>query len=304
MGFTKIESQNIEDAFVEAGHNFKVNTAQVQYDVAGTDPFNQNILIDDQHKVVFRSDTGQALGCMSKKYTHSQPNQIWDMAEELSRISGGKISKSLTIDNGRVIGVELELEKREYILNDPVLNGFMLMDSFDGSITFSARLRSVRLVCTNGMTAKGTHDMYSIRHSGIMNKRIDEAMNMLSFYKSNMEIFNQNMDKIAKTEMSHKEAVDWFKSLYPEPKEGRSQTMMDNKVSKFEYLLENGHGTDIKGVKGTAYGALNAFTEMINHHGTVRVASGRLEDDVRAESLLLGSANNQMSKAFKSLVAA
>lgn len=304
MAVSTIKSGNIAEAMVEAGHNFEVATAKVQYDVDETNPLSNNILTDDEHKVIYRTDTGKALGCMGKKYSHSQPSHMWAMADALTEASGGRIKTALTIDKGRMIGIGIELEKQEYILNDPIVNGFMLMDSFDGSQQFSARIRSIRLVCSNGMTVRGRHEMFSIRHSGKMEEKIAEALRMITWYQNNMEVFNMQMKLIADTKMTHKQAVEWFTRLFPEPNTDRSKTLLQNKVDKFEYLLEKGHGTDIKGVKGTQYWALNAMTEYVNHHSTFRVSQGRSRDDVRVESLLVGSANKLIQKGFSSLLSA
>jgi hypothetical protein len=66
-------------------------------------------------------------------------------------------------------------------------------------------------------------------------------------------------------------------------------------IDKVIELVETGKGTDIPGVKGTAYGAFNAATEWADHYKPLRAedqSSGRLD------SIWFGTAAKFKQRAF------
>jgi hypothetical protein len=59
-------------------------------------------------------------------------------------------------------------------------------------------------------------------------------------------------------------------------------------------LVENGRGTDIKGVRGTLWGTYNAITEYVDHHKTPR--SG---DEGRVQYIGFGTGKMVKDAALK-----
>jgi hypothetical protein len=72
-------------------------------------------------------------------------------------------------------------------------------------------------------------------------------------------------------------------------------------AEKIFELVEIGKGTEIPGVKGTAYGLLNAFTEYVDHHRPVRRLDGRPLAEARWETITTGSGARLKDKAFKTI---
>jgi len=59
--------------------------------------------------------------------------------------------------------------------------------------------------------------------------------------------------------------------------EGRSKTILNNKLEKFEELLVTGMGTEIPGRSGNLYGMVQAFTEYIDHYSQVKGSEDRTQ---------------------------
>lgn len=64
-------------------------------------------------------------------------------------------------------------------------------------------------------------------------------------------------------------------------------------------LIETGAGTDIKGVKGTAYGLYQALTEYADHEKVMRVHGDRDENEIRFENAFFGTNANFKANCFK-----
>jgi hypothetical protein len=68
-------------------------------------------------------------------------------------------------------------------------------------------------------------------------------------------------------------------------------------VGKILELVETGKGTGIPGVRGTAYGFLNAVTEYVDHHRVVR-AGDRDVAEARFDVSLIGAGAQMKREAF------
>jgi len=129
---------------------------------------------------------------------------------------------------------------------------------------------------------------------------------MLKYYSKEMGDFDDKMKRLTQVSMSDIKAIEWFgDTLLPAPKEdsARSNTMRDNQLELYTDLLQNGLGSGVSGVRGTAYGAINAVTEFCNHHRNTRVRDGKSEEEVRFTSNILGGSSDKlMQVALSSLI--
>ncbi len=66
--------------------------------------------------------------------------------------------------------------------------------------------------------------------------------------------------------------------------------------NRVEELIETGLGTDIPGVKGSAWGVYNAYTEWLDHEKSIRGNSTNWERST------FGSGASDRSKALKALL--
>lgn len=82
----------------------------------------------------------------------------------------------------------------------------------------------------------------------------------------------------------------------------RMKKTRNNKIEKVMELIETGSGTDIKGVKGTAYGMWNAITEYSDHHTSVRATKAQSAKERKFEKIMIGDGAAFKSNAFDSLM--
>lgn len=118
----------------------------------------------------------------------------------------------------------------------------------------------------------------------------------------------QAMSKVALTEDQIRQNITGLVIGFPkELEEGQAPTDEAQEVITAQQvrvidtimmLHESGSGSDIKGVRGTAYGALQAVTEYADHFRTIRATSGRSREEARFESIMMGSASQFKSRAF------
>jgi phage/plasmid-like protein (TIGR03299 family) len=287
---TKVDTQDIHEAMEIANHNFEV--AKVPLKTA------DGIDVPD-HVGIINTSTNQYLGTVGKGWTPVQPEVIYDMANHLIESTEGKINGVFNMFDGSVIGVSFNLANREYVAGDPTELNFLMCTSFNGMYGISGSATTKRMACLNEVNT--SNKVYNLRHTRFVNNRLEVVKNILQFYDKEIKEFDKKMNKLANIRMGHKEAVEWFRSLFPEPKSTKSEKLLDNQTSIFVNLLVDGRGSNIVGVKGTSYGAFQALTEYINHHRSVKVHNGREEAEVKFQSIHFGTGNGLAQKGLNSL---
>ena len=292
MGFTKIETTDINLAMDTAGHDFEVE--KVILKTNREDIVVGDVVIPD-HVAVMKKDSTHYLGTVGKGWEPVQPKAIYELAQELMDATGGEINEVFSMKNDSVIGISFKLAEREYVEGDKVSLNFLMITSFDSSygIAGHATARSLNLNASVNTSSK----VYNLKHTRFVGNRLEVVKGMLRFYNDEIRLFDEKMGRLVTKAMSKQEAVKWFRTLFAEPKSPRGETIIENQVAEFMEAYDK----CLPGVKGTRYGAYQALIEYINHHRSIRVHEGRDEDEVRFQSIHFGTANALAQKGMKSL---
>lgn len=290
MFFTKVDTDNVNVAMDVAGHDFEVEKHYIHTETG--------LLIPD-HVAIIRKDTGDYLGTVGKAWEPVQPSEIYQLAEELMKYSGGVINGVFTMFGGSLIGISFTLATREYVQGDPTDLNFLMITAFNGTHGIAGHATTHRASCLN--EANTSNKVYNLKHTKNVANRLVVVKNMLKYYNNEIKLFDEKMIRLVNTRMNEAEAIKWFESLFPKPKSPKGETRMENQVAIFLDCLKNGRGTEISGVRGTSYGAFQALTEYINHHKSTRVHNNRDVDEVKFQSIHFGSGNTLTQKALNTL---
>lgn len=292
--FTDISYTSIGEAMETAGHNYEVGKVPL-------------ILPDGQRvpdkMATVRTDTNEYLGTVGADYKVVQPIQFYELADEfLKQTPGATIDRAVTIKCGAVMGLSFHIDTSEFVPGDPIRMEFLMMTSFNMQFSILGRALSKRLFCLNQLPSSNA--LFEIKHTTFAERRLGVAMKMLSYFGNEHLAFKDRMKSLVKYQMTERAMVEWFRGLFPKPKADskRANSILENNTESFVRLLSEGKGTDIPGVRGTGYHALNALTEYVNHHRSTRVKAGRDPQEVRWEATVFGSGNALMQRGFNGLI--
>lgn len=293
--FNKVETRSISNAMIESDHNFTVGTVPLSM------PDGTNV--PDKLATV-RTDTGQYLGTVGKGYKVVQPDQFYSLAQEFMINTGAIIDQTVTMKDSAVIGLSLKVNTREYLPGDPIEFNFLMMTSFNMQFSILGRALSRRLFCLNQLP--NSNALFDIKHTTFAEQRLNMAVRMIQFFGKEQRMFDDKMKMLVRHTMSELAMVEWFRSLFPRPnlktQSKRAASILENNTAQFISLLNDGEGVEVPGLRGTAYHALNALTEYVNHHRSTRVKADRDANEVKWESTVFGSGNTLMQKGFKGLI--
>ncbi len=128
-------------------------------------------------------------------------------------------------------------------------------------------------------------------HTQNVQQRLLEARQVLGFSRQAYDEIAEHLSNLAKVQMTSESLDQALAGIFHVPSDDDPESELHGKSRKIREtvvnLFENGVGSDIKGVRGTAYQVMNAITEYTNHH-QVRWES-RSTTDHRLHSLWFGN---------------
>ena len=261
------------------------------------------------HVAIERSTDSKVLGIVGAKYEPFQNRDAFSMLDSL--VEGGEMRYHTagSLRGGQRVWLLGKFGSHEVVKGDHVDEFVFLYNSHDGSSAVRAIPTTVRVVCANTAAmalseAKGRKiNGLTVRHTTNMSDRLAQASKILGFSREIASAEAEVNKFLATLAMNTSKWNEFLAELMPDREtleEGQYDTRRNNVRGDLTNLFESGVINDIEGVRGTAWGALNAITEYVNHHSTVKTH----KDGLRFENVMFGTGSDLMAKARKILVAA
>ena len=263
-------SVNIEEAMALAGINWEVGT--------------KNMCLADKQRTPMPGYFGTyrktddpkvniPLGVVRSRYV---PMQNWEAFKVWQPFLSDQacITSAGALHGGRYTWICLNLGEWEVLPGDVVERHLLIINSHDGSSQIIAQILPNRTACQNILNAHtgatGGSDPFKIRHTGTAMLRLEEARMAFDVAQSGFAEVKETFALMAKTQIT--EDQTWaliYKGLAVPPKKlkeffsgkhkGKTPQWVGQAAEIFK-VIETGAGSDIKGVRGSVWGALQGFT--------------------------------------------
>jgi phage/plasmid-like protein (TIGR03299 family) len=265
---------------------------------------------DDWYFTVRTSDK-KVLGAVKGKYRVLQNRAAFEFMDTLAGDHGFmQYHTAGSLKDGRVVWMLAEVLNYmiEPVPGDVTKPYVLLVNGHDGNTPLKALFTTVRVVCQNtlnlALSQSGARDGVTIRHTGKMSEKLKEAKKVFGYAQAEVEAYQEVAQRLARKRASDKMLEGMLDELFPLI-EGKSNTKRKNKRETIQELYETGPGADLPGVRGTAWGALQAVTNYTTHHRATRGADDELEKrENRLMSTWFGSSNRLNRKALNYLMVA
>ena len=294
LGQALTPDASIETWTREAGLNYTVQESPVlfQTDAASAPEEFKG------RKVLHRSDTGGALAVVSDGYRVVQPSDVMGFFGKLVELGGFQMETAGVLSHGRRVWALAKVNQGADIVEGDTVRPYVLLGtSYDGTMATVAKFTSVRVVCNNTITAAVNSGESQIRvlHSERFNA--DDVRLQLGIVANQWERFLVQSRKLAGETMTGEQADEFVTELLKPYHTGKIE-IKDSRAFKRIIELFNGRaiGSDIQGVAGTRWAALNAVTELVDHE------RGR-SDNTRMESAWFGTGAALKNRALELLSA-
>jgi phage/plasmid-like protein (TIGR03299 family) len=258
----------------EAGVDWDICEAPVQF-------MNGEMHVFKDHKVLYRSDTNAPLSVVGRDYKVVQPEQMVSFFKTLIEQEGFTMETMGTLKGGRRFWALAETHFGDQVLEGDMMKAYLLLiTSCDGSLATTAKFVSTRVVCWNTQAIA--------LHSGSENGRTVKVRHNTTFDPNAVkgklglqgrQAFNAFMDRmrsLTSVKLSSEDAQNFVKGLLPVSKE-RAKPVEETHgfMSIMSLFKGDAKGSNLPGVRGTAWGMLNAVTEYVDHHSRARNSENR-----------------------------
>lgn len=266
LGQRLTDDASIETWATESGLDFKLATADVQFQPPGHIRTTYN-----GRKVMYRADSGEALGIVSNRYKIVQPIEVLEFFRDMV----GTIAHLETagvLRDGAHYWALARMDGEFAVAGDSVKQYLLLASSCDGSLATQARLTPVRVVCNNTMQiaiGAGMQSVVQVRHNSVFDPASVKAR--LGEFNDAFKTFEQTAKVLAGVKLSSAQAQNVFTKIL-----GGDEKKPSRAAARALALFEGaGIGAELESAKGTAWGALNAVTQLLDWE-TARTSDARL----------------------------
>jgi len=274
-----------ETALKEANLDWEVEVAPLYYGdperlVGGA---GDGLIESTKGQIVRRADTGDELGVVGMKYSPLQNREAFGFFDGLFGKDACRYETAGFTGKGERIWLLANMKDQdpvEIIPGDTIKQYLLLTNSHDGTYSAMGAFTPIRVVCNNTLTAAvgsmlKDSSTVRVKHVGQVADRLKFAGAILAqagvFYDEVKNLFQG----FAKKQLNGVETRTYINhALYADNAESKRR---DKVIDSVEGLMHTGRGSDIKGVRGTVWGAYNAVTEHVDHVKEYRNASKRLE---------------------------
>ena len=268
----------------ESGMDFQILGSPVLYKDA-----QNSIIAQGSKQVLFREDTSTPLGVVGNKYKVVQPIEVLEFFRDLVAEQGFQLETAGVLFNGAKYwamartGQEFKIGK-----NDVLKDYLMLATACDGTLRTTARRTSIRVVCNNTLSLSNKDALSDVKVSHSSTFDADDVKKQLGLRQDDWDDFKTKAQILSETRLTDIQALNFVKSLYGD----KNHTQISKTLQLYS---GQGIGAEFNTSKETAWGMLNAVTEVADWH------QGKNQDR-RLESAWLYTGNNMKMEAFDLLM--
>ena len=291
--------QSIETWAINAGMDFNINSALVQYKSHPDNVYASDVVTGK--KVLYRSDNGKSLAVVSDTYKVVQPKEVLEFYRDLTEKAGFQLETAGVLREGRKYWALASMGQEAKVLDDSLKGYLLLGTACDGTMATTAMFTSVRVVCANTLgfamqeaTTGKAKNVIRVNHRSEFDEASVKAQ--LGIAATSWNSFMTSVDVWCGTPIDDVSAKQYFDEVA-----SYTTTEGDVVISKktTETLMNlfqgGGMGSQLTTAKGTVWGLINAVTEYVDHHKG-RTADGRMDrawfgDGQAIKSLAVNKAN-------------
>ena len=286
----------------QAYWNFRIMANKMRYNNGAG---SANAATVEGYKVLFHSITKKQIGVVGDGFNVAQPEASQDLVERLVQVLDGNIdTMGVTHDGAGLFAGIIVGESIRICGTDIIRPRAMFHTKNDGTARSRVKFVVTRPVCNNTVQAalgEGKHagDMVVSHRSVFDPVRIASEMALqVAEWQATAEKFRM----LSQTPVSMPTAQDLVYNVFnarrvdPTAESKRDIRNSAGYIKVLGLFAGAGRGATLPGVKGTAWGLFNGFTEYLEHHATAKTLSHRFDSN------LDGTAAEIKDDAFRALM--
>lgn len=227
------------------------------------------VIVPDKYATV-KKGTDDVFGIVGNGYEICQNSEAFDFVnyieEDIKFVKAGETRTGIVY----IIAALPD----QYVLQDQLTPYVIFQNGHNGMISVKAAISPLRIVCQNqfNVAFKNSESYVSIRHASTLDARLTTARNVLKTSANYMNRFAEEAEELALVNIRNKagEIIDSFYDIKPDSTERFAEKMEEKRYE----LLKTYNNEDNQNFKGTAWGLINAYSDVITHEEPGRMTDG------------------------------
>ena len=277
-----------------------------------------NVRIDNVDGVDIRA----LMGVVGRGYSVCQTDELAEFVDALGQTGKVVIETVGTLRGGKKIWFLCRGESFNIGGVDKVTPYFLICNSHDGSSTVLGLPTSIRTVCANTlrMALRGSPAAFSIRHSGSISNKLEEARNAIRYYDNVQRQHQETLQKMNATPFSQVQAITAFTDFYASefevadaeslvaPASAKERKLAERRYEKQKsatvaFLKRYDREARQLELTQSKWSAFNAISGWLQHDLQARGKNDEARTASRVESNLFGLGARRTNKALDLVMA-
>lgn len=250
-----------------------LHLAGLDWTVEQTPVYMENGIIIPNYKANVRSTDNSCLGIVTDRYKIVQNTEAFEFTDAIvGETENGIVTYETagSLCGGKKIWLLAKMPVQK-VLDDEIEPYMFFSNSHDGSGAIKVGMTPIRIVCNNtlNMAIAGAKRSWSTKHVGDMQSKLEEAKLCLQMADKYMKGLEEEADRLANARLYKEQLDEILNELFPvddndtDLKKRRIQAEKDNFY--IAYFMP-----DIEKFRDTAWGAVNAMSDVITHQAPKR----------------------------------
>jgi len=217
-------------------------------------------------KALVRSSDNTPLSIVSDHYKPLQNKDAFQWFDPIIQEGNATYETAGSLQNGKKIWIMAKLKDNlEVVPGDEVRRYILLANGHDGITGIMIQPTPVRVVCENTLRASlGAGLVNTIWHHGDIKDKMERVKRLLGLAEKAFQDRKETYKRMAKFGMTQGAVNEYINTVVLDPNKEASDRVKEHVAqarARINRLHESGFGSQIKGVRGTMWGAYNAAVE-------------------------------------------
>lgn len=255
LGTMVMEAPNSTDA---------LRIAELDWNVISNPVFTEDGFRIPNYKANIRDKDNKVLGIVTDRYKIVQNVDAFAFTDN---VIGGDVRYETagSLQEGKKIWMLAKMPECT-VVGDKVEPYLCFTNSHDGSGAIRVCMTPIRVVCNNtlNLALNKAKRQWSTKHVGNIEEKMQEARIALEMAGEYMYELDKCAEKMANISVTDERIQEILDELFPIKENDSARKQENVKKMKDEYMVCY-FMPDIAKFKGTAWGAVNAMTDMVAH---------------------------------------
>ncbi len=242
--------------------------AGLDWDVLQTPVYMENGIEIPNYKANVRSTDNACLGIVTDRYKIVQNTEAFAFTDAIVGETEDGVVKYETAGSlcgGKKIWLLAKMPTRK-VLDDEIDPYMFFSNSHDGSGAIKVGMTPIRIVCNNtlNMALNSAKRQWSTKHVGDMQSKLEEAKFCLQMADKYMKRLDEEADRLANAKLYKEQIDEILDELFPIDDNDTDRKKRNVQAEKDNFFVAY-FMPDIAKFRDTAWGAVNAMSDVVTH---------------------------------------